>query len=304
MLKKIAAACLIIGLVAAIVLWVLSAPATLSEQQIAAFPAGDAAKGENVFWAAGCASCHSAPKAKGDAQLTLTGGRGFATPFGTFFAPNISTDKEHGVGSWSLGDFANAVLLGTTPDGAHYFPAFPFGTYARMTHGDVADLWAYFQTLPADKTASKTHDVPFPFNVRRGVGLWKLLFFSTEPVLAFDNPSEQLKRGQYLVEALAHCGECHTPRNPAGGMRLDRWLAGGKAPEGDEVIPNITPHEDGIGDWSATDIVYSLETAFTPEFDSFGSSMVEVQENMARLPKSDREAIAAYLKAVPALAKE
>src|SRR5690606_4778322 len=109
--------------------------------------------------------------------------------------------------------------------------------------------------------------------------------------------------GQYLVEGPGHCGECHTPRNLAGGTDKSRWLAGAKAAEGTGKVPNITPGEQGIGSWSADEIASYLETGFTPEFDSVGGAMVEVQKNMAQLPSADREAIAAYLKAVPAQPK-
>ena len=115
-------------------------------------------------------------------------------------------------------------------------------------------------------------------------------------------PLPKLVRGRYLVEGPGHCGECHTPRDWTGAMDVSRWLAGAPSPEGKGRIPNITPDATGIGDWSESDIAYALESGFTPEFDSFGGAMVEVQQNTARLSKEDREAIAAYLKAVPAVA--
>src|SRR5690606_14688537 len=119
------------------------------------------------------------------------------------------------------------------------------------------------------------------------------------PAVALDNPSEAVARGQYLVEGPGHCGECHTPRNAFGGLDKGHWLAGGPAAEGEGTVPNITSGEGGIGDWSEADIAYLLETGFTPDFDSVGGSMASVIRNMAELPSSDREAIAAYLKAIP-----
>lgn len=293
---------LALGVLGAATGWVLTAPNTLDTQEIAALPAGDAAAGEQVFWAGGCTSCHAAPKAEGDAKLVLAGGLELKTPFGTFRAPNISPDQQNGIGSWSAGDFANAMKRGVRPDGAHYYPAFPFTSYIRMTGKDVADLFAFLKTLPVSTNQVADHSLSFPFNIRRGLGLWKLLYLDEAPSVTLSNSDAQLARGQYLVEALAHCGECHTPRNPIGGPDTSRWLGGGVAPEGNEKIPNITPHSDGIGEWSAADIVNSLETGFTPEYDSFGSSMAEVQLNMAKLTAADREAIAAYLKAVPQVA--
>jgi mono/diheme cytochrome c family protein len=142
------------------------------------------------------------------------------------------------------------------------------------------------------------HRLGFPFNIRRGVGLWKLLYADDAPIAEIDEGDTQLARGRYLVEALGHCGECHTPRDFAGGPKRDLWLAGAPNPEGRGRIPNITP-AGTIADWSQADIAYYLESGFTPEFDSVGGSMVDVQENMAKLPAADRDAIAAYLKAIP-----
>lgn len=262
---------------------------------------GDAKAGEMVFWAGGCASCHAAPKAEGEAKLVLAGGHRFDTPFGVFIAPNVSPDPDHGIGKWSLSDFANAMKRGIRPDGAHYYPAFPYPSYSRMSGQDVADLFAYMKTLPKAGEAAPDHQISFPFNIRRSLGFWKLLFFDPSMVVAVPQDDPQLVRGRYLVEALGHCGACHTPRNLLGGPRSDAWLAGGPSPEGKGTIPNITPHPDGMADWSIQDIVYMMESGFTPEYDSVGSTMADVQLNMARLPASDREAIAAYLKFIPAI---
>ena len=157
------------------------------------------------------------------------------------------------------------------------------------------------KTLPAVAGATAQNRLSFPFNIRRGIGLWKRLYLSDEPVieLAADAPAEVLA-GRYLVEGPGHCGECHTPRSWSGAPVKQLWLAGAAAAEGDGIVPNITPGEGGIGDWSTGDIETYLETGFTPDFDSVGGSMVAVQENMARLAPEDRAAIAAYLKALPA----
>ncbi len=298
MTKKFARAIFVFGLSCAVIGWVLSAPNPLSQEQISALPKGNAVAGEQVFWAGGCTSCHSVPKAKGNAKLVLSGGHELKTPFGIFRVPNISPDPKFGLGEWKLADFTNAMKRGIRPDGSHYYPAFPFTSYAKMSDQDVADLWAFMKTLPGSDVKIADHSLPFPFNIRRGLGLWKRLYLDTNPVLVIEKDNPVLRRGRYLVEALGHCGECHTPRNVIGGPDKSRWMAGGIGPEGKEKIPNITPHKDGIGAWSEVDISYALESGFTPEFDSFGSSMVDVQENMARLPETDRKAIAAYLKAI------
>ena len=257
--------------------------------------AGDPAKGETVFIASGCASCHAAPDAEGDAKLVLAGGQRFASDFGTFIAPNISSDPEAGIGAWSLEDFASAVKKGVSPDGQHYYPAFPYTAYSLMSDQDVVDLWAFWQTLPADATPSQPHEVGFPFNIRRSVGVWKLLYMTDDWVMAAAATPE-IERGRYLVEALAHCGECHTPRDALGGLDRSAWLAGAPNPTGRGTIPSLTP-EDLT--WGPIEIAYYLETGFTPDFDSAGGHMVAVVENFAKLPASDRQAVAAYLKALP-----
>jgi mono/diheme cytochrome c family protein len=280
--------------------WMLTAPKLLDAATLAAFPSGDAARGEAVFWVSGCASCHATPGSDGDARLVLAGGLELKTDFGTFVAPNISPSPANGIGGWTQAEFANAMIAGVTPSGAHYFPAFPWNAYQRMTHQDVADLWAYLQTLPASENRAPPHDVGFPFNIRRAIGGWKLLFQSDPgPVVRIESTDPAILRGQYLVEGPGHCGECHTPRNALGGPQEANWLGGGENPDGPGRIPNITPGSKSIGSWSQSDIAAYLETGFTPEFDTVGGSMVSVQKNMAKLPKADLEAIAAYLKAVP-----
>ncbi|NBN78516.1 c-type cytochrome [Microvirga tunisiensis] len=281
--------------------WLVTAPRPLPPAVLAAFPEGDAARGEAVFHAGGCASCHAAPGATGEDKLRLGGGLRLATPFGTFVAPNISPDATDGIGGWTRADFANAMLAGVSPSGEHYYPAFPYTSYARMTPGDVMDLFAYMLALPAVAGRAPAHELSFPFSVRQGVGVWKLANLDPAPVVPVPAGNAELDRGRYLVEGPGHCGECHTPRDGLGGLDRSRWLAGAAAATGAGRIPNITGGEGGIGDWSAADIAYYLETGFTPEFDSVGGEMVPVQENMARLTPEDRMAIAAYLKAVPAL---
>lgn len=308
MIKKIAGIVFPLAIVAAIGAWFLSAPKYLGSEVTARMDAGNAIAGETMFWAGGCGSCHAKKLAKGDDKLKLGGGHALKTPVGTFITPNISPDKETGIGNWTGAEFANAMLNGVSPNGSHYFPSFPYTSYTRMEVGDVADLWAFMKTLPAIKRKNESHDLSFLFSIRRGIGLWKVLFLSSDPVVKVDETNTQnlpqLLRGRYLVEGPGHCGECHTPRSlfGLGGSRLSAWLSGGPAPEGAKgggKIPNITPHESGLGAWSASEIADYLESGFTPDFDSVGGSMVSVQENMAKLTANDRNAIAAYLKSIP-----
>jgi len=300
-MKKLLGGLLGLGVVGFAAFWGLTLPRGLAAGDLPAH-APDLANGELIFHAGGCVSCHAAVGAKGDERLKLGGGRDLKTEFGTFHVPNISPDKASGIGAWSTLDFVNAMMKGLGPDGEQLYPAFPYTSYARMKVEDVIDLKAYLDTLPAVANEVPEHDLKFPFNIRRGLGLWKLAFLHPSPVVALPaDASDAVKRGQYLVEGPGHCGECHTSRSLAGATDYGKWLAGAPNQEGQGVIPNITSGEGGLKDWSAADIVNSLETGFKPDFDSFGGSMVEVQENMAALPASDREAIAAYLKAIPAL---
>ena len=285
-----------LGVVVAAVLWFLARPAPLAEADVAGLT-GDALHGELVFWAAGCASCHMAEKAQGDAQLVLSGGQRFPSDFGTFLAPNISQDPTEGIGGWSLLDLANAVTRGVSPAGAHYYPALPYASYARMQLQDVADLYAFLKTLPADPTPSQPHEIGFPFSIRDSIGVWKLLYLTNDWALP-GSLTPTAERGRYIAEALAHCGECHTPRTALGGMDVSRWLGGAPNPSGTGRIPNITPAKLG---WTAPDIVQYLTTGFTPDYDSVGGHMVHVVENMARLPETDRAAVAEYLLAVPGI---
>jgi mono/diheme cytochrome c family protein len=298
--RRLAVAAIAIVAVGAAAFWVVTMPQRLGAEEVAAMGAGDAKRGERIFHLGGCSSCHARPKSEGAARLELAGGLELKTAFGIFVAPNISPHPTDGIGNWTVEDFGNAMLKGIAPDGSHLYPAFPYPSYARMQPGDVADLFAYLKTLPPVAGKAAGHRLGFPFNVRRGLGLWNLLYLSSEPVIALaaDAP-EAVRRGRYLVEGPGHCGECHTPRDFAGGLKKGEWLAGAVAAEGEGTIPNITSGEVGIGSWSESDVAYFLESGFTPDFDSVGGSMVEVQKSIAMLAPEDRQAIAAYLKAVP-----
>ncbi len=274
--------------------WVVTGPDPLDPSYGAGLTP-DPEAGALVFAAGGCVSCHAAPKSKGDKMLVLAGGLPFPSDFGTFHAPNISPDPNHGIGGWTLPQFARAVTRGVSPEGQHYYPAFPYAAYQHLAPQDVVNLFAYMQTLPAAEVPSLPHEVGFPFNVRRGLGVWKMLFLKDEYVMA-DVSDSQVERGRYLVEGMAHCGECHTARNALGGLQRKAWLTGAPNPSGKGRIPGITPAHL---DWSQADLVEYFTSGFTPEYDSAGGEMAEVVRNLAQLPESDREAIAVYLKALP-----
>jgi len=275
--------------------WIVTRPDHIPEADIAGLTS-DAAAGEAVFWAAGCASCHAREDASGEERLVLSGGQAFASDFGTFLAPNISPHPEHGIGGWTLAQFLTALQNGVSPDGRHYYPAFPYTAYRLADRQDLANLFAFLQTLPETDTPSLPHQVGFPFSIRRAVGMWNLLHLEDEFALQGDGFSPELLRGRYLSEALAHCAECHTPRNALGGLDRDNWMAGAPNPNGTGTIPALTPD---VLTWSERDIAAYLNDGFTPDFDSAGGHMVSVIENFAMLDEADRLAVAAYLKALP-----
>jgi mono/diheme cytochrome c family protein len=258
-------------------------------------------RGAYIFAAAGCAGCHTDPKDEG---ALLAGGRALETPFGTFYSPNITPDPETGIGRWTDADFARALRDGVAPDGSAYFPVFPYTSFTMMTDGDIADLWAYMQTVPAVVRKNRAHDANFPFGWRGLLPIWRWLNFEARPVgdhILLANA--ETSRGAYLVNALGHCGECHTPRDMLGALDRDAHLSGTRdGPEGG-MVPNITPDETtGIGRWSDAEIMRVLETGMLPDYDVVGSGMGEVVRNSTSLlTQDDRAAIVAYLRTLPAI---
>ncbi|EEW25967.1 c-type cytochrome [Rhodobacter ferrooxidans] len=296
-MKRLFLGLCLLGVIGAAGFVALTRPARIDPAAVAGL-VGDPKNGEIVFWVGGCASCHAADKSTGDAMLLLTGGKRFDTEFGVFVAPNISPDPAQGIGGWSVEDLANAMLLGTSPRGTHYYPAFPYASYVHIKPQDVADLKAFMDTLPPSSRPTEPNELNFPFNFRLLMGGWKFLFLNPDPIVADAGLTPAELRGRDLVEGLGHCGECHSPRNPLGGIERANWLAGAPNPDGPGKIPNITPAKLN---WSQADIVEYLTSGFTPSFDSAGAAMADVVNNLSHVPASDREAIAAYLKKVPAI---
>ena len=299
MLRKLVVVVLALAVLGAAAFFFLTMPRGLAAADLPAREP-DLANGRLMFFAGGFESCHAAPGATGDDLLKLAGGVTLDTPFGKFHAPNISPDREHGIGGWSTLDFVNAMKFGVAPDGSHLYPAFPYASYQRMTLEDLVDLKGFLDTLPPVATSAPPHELPFPFNIRRGLGLWQLLYVDGRTFVPDPAATPAVNRGAYLVTGPGHCGECHSPRNPIGGIIASRALSGGPAPEGKGTIPNITPDKaTGIGDWSVDDLVSMFQTGFTPDFDSVGGSMTAVQQNLAKLGHDDLVAIAEYLKSLP-----
>jgi mono/diheme cytochrome c family protein len=273
--------------------WLTATPTALAVTE--PFHRPNLANGLTAFNAGGCSSCHAVPGQPD--RLRLGGGLAIPSPFGTFYAPNISSDPVDGIGRWTEAEFVDAVTKGISPAGFHYFPAFPYPSYQHAKVEDVRDLFAYLKTLAAVSGKVRDHDVPFPFNVRRNIGIWKLLFMDGKPFMPDAAHSVQWNRGAYLVNSLGHCAECHSPRNLLGGIVTAQRFAGGPNPEGEGWVSNIT--QKGLGEWSAKDIEYLLETGQTPDGDSVGGAMVRVIKNTSQLNPEDRAAIAEYLKSLP-----
>ena len=293
--KRILIFLVVLGIVGFGVYWWLTAPPV----QLAVtepFVKPDPAHGQVIFNAGGCASCHAVPKQ--DDRLKLGGGLAIPSPFGTFYAPNISPDRADGIGGWTEDEFVNALKRGISPEGAHYFPAFPYTSYAHATVQDVRDLFAYLKTLQPVSGRVRDHDLPFPFDIRRNVGIWKLLFMNDALFVPDQSRPTQWNRGAYLVNTFGHCAECHSPRNFLGGIVAAQRFAGGPDPDGKGWVPNITEKGD-LSDWSEKDIAYFLETGLTPDGDNAGGAMARVIRNTSQLSADDRAAIATYVKSLP-----
>ncbi|MCW1989505.1 mono/diheme cytochrome c family protein [Bradyrhizobium diazoefficiens] len=275
------------------VYWWLTAPAASAVPLPSRAP--DLANGQEIFNAGGCSSCHAVPNQPD--RLRLGGGLALGSPFGTFYVPNISPDAADGIGRWSETEFVSAVMRGVSPEGQHYFPAFPYTSYHLAKVEDVRDLFAYLKTLPPVSGRVRDHDLPFPFNIRRNVGIWKLVFMQSGPFVVDASHPPQWNRGAYLVNGFGHCAECHSPRNLLGGIITAQRFAGGPNPEGEGWVPNIT--QKGIGEWSVKDIANFLKTGELPEGDSAGGAMARVIKNTSQLSDEDIAAMADYLKSLP-----
>ena len=256
-------------------------------------------RGEYIFYAGACDSCHTDHPNQGD---FLAGGRRMDTPFGTFLVPNITPDAETGIGHWSAEDFRRAMVEGRAPDGSHYYPVFPYRWYTGMTEQDVTDLWAYLESVPAVRNRVPEHEIPFPLNIRPLLLGWKLLNFAEGETVSDPERSEAWNRGAYLVNHLGHCGACHTPKMLLGVIfRDDQFLAGSVAIPGPYFAPNITPHDVvGIGTWTIADVVRAMKRAIAPDGLPIRGPMAEyVDSGSSHLSHADLEAVAAYLLSLP-----
>ena len=274
---------------------VLTTPAV---PQIALAPYNpDLANGRTMFLIGGCSSCHAVPKQ--DDATRLGGGLALPTAFGTFHVPNISSDAKDGIGGWSEAQFIAAMRFGISPSEEHLYPAFPYTSYHAMRTEDLRDLFAYLRSLPAIPGTTPAHALKFPFNIRRAVGLWKLLFLDDAQFKPDASQSAQWNRGAYLVNGPGHCAECHSPRNFLGAIIAGRRFTGGQSPTGQGGVPDLT--QGKLHEWKVEDFVEVLDSGMTPDADRVGAAMVDVVANTRQLGAADREAMAVYLKSLRAV---
>lgn len=278
----------------------ITAPQKLPASELPAGYKPDVANGQLMFTAGNCSACHMTP---GQTDRTvLGGGLKLESPFGTFVTPNISSDPKAGLGGWTETEFANAMKRGAGRHGEHLYPAFPYASYSLMKTADVRDLFAYLKTLPAVAKPTAPHELKFLFNVRLAVGGWKLLYFHPHEFKPDPKHSDAWNRGEYLAEGPAHCAECHTPRNALGGIEADKLYAGAPNLEaGGRFASNITPHKDGLGDWSAQDITDFLKSGTDKCFNE-PDGMKDVIASTGKLPDADLAALGEYIHALPPIA--
>lgn len=259
---------------------------------------GDARRGQYLAAAGGCVGCHT--ESQKDA-VPFAGGRALKTPIGTFYGPNLTPHPQAGLGRWSEADFIRAMRNGMRPDAAHYYPAFPYTSFTRIRDADLRDLWAYLHALPPNRHVNRAHELHFPFRWRFTAAVWKWFFFTPGPYISDSRHGPAVDRGAYLVAALCHCSECHTPRNALGAAKRERWLAGGKM--GSKSVPNLTPTR--LAKWKDTELKEFLLTGITPDFDSADEAMAEVIRNTtSQLTPEDLAAMIAYLRTLPRLPED
>jgi mono/diheme cytochrome c family protein len=265
------------------------------------FAADDAAitRGAYLAIAADCGSCHTDKKAGG---APLGGGPPLKTDFGTFYGPNITSDKRTGIGDWTEDQFKRALRSGINEHGAYMFPAFPFTSFTNLTDADASDLYAYLQSVPAVTHRAPRNEVKFPFGWRPLLWFWRTLFFKEGPLAPVAGQSAEWNRGRYLAEAVVHCQECHTPRNFLGALDKKHAYAGNPhGPDGQDAPDVTSDKKDGIGDWKLEDLVDLLKTGSTPDGDIVGKGMADVVDGTGKLTDADLHALAVYIKSLPAL---
>ncbi len=258
-------------------------------------------RGAYLAIAADCGACHTDKKAGG---APLAGGPALKTAFGTFYGPNITPDKQTGIGNWTEDQFKRALRSGIDEHGAYMFPVFPFTSFTNLTDADASDLYAYLMSVPAVTHRAPHNDVKFPFGWRPLLFGWRTLYFKESPLAPVEGQSAEWNRGRYLAEAVVHCQECHTPRNFLGALDKSHAYAGNpNGPDGQDAPDITSDKKDGIGDWKLDDLVELLKTGNTPDGDVVGKGMGDVVDGTGKLTDADLHAIAIYIKSLPALSQ-
>ena len=254
---------------------------------------GEIERGRYLTAAADCKACHTA-----DGGQAFAGGRAVPTPFGTIYAPNITPDKDTGIGNWTEEQFWKSMHDGIAADGSHLYPAMPYPWYTKLTKDDVFAIKAYLDTMPAVRSDTKKPALPFPLSWRGSVSAWNRLFF--DPGTYQQNPkkSAEWNRGAYLVEGAGHCGACHSPKNVLGAVKQDQRFQGGKG-EGWFAV-DLTADREGLGSWNPNEIVEYLKTGANRRARAMGPMAEVVEHSTSHLNDADLHAIAVYLKDLPA----
>ena len=258
-------------------------------------PAGKIARGAYLAKAGDCMACHTT---RGGRQYA--GGRALKTPFGNVVSPNITSDKATGIGNWSADDFWLALHNGKSKDGRLLYPAFPYTNYTRVTRDDSDALHAYFQSVPAVSQANQPHALRFPYDQQIMLAAWRALYFKPAVFRPETGRSVDWNRGAYLVQGLGHCSACHSPRNALGAVGGEN-LSGGMIPVLGWYAPSLNSDaEAGLGDWQQEHIAALLKTGVSPRATVFGPMAEVVRESLQHLSDSDINAMAVYLRTLPA----
>jgi mono/diheme cytochrome c family protein len=272
-------------------------------------PASDApvqskslSQGQLIAIAGNCETCHTSSGGQ-----PFAGGLPFDTPFGKIYSTNITPDKKTGIGNWTREQFLQSLRHGVRPNGEHLYPVFPYTSFTKITDEDADALFNYLREVPAVQYSAPANEMSFPFNQRWLLGAWKMMFFEPGEFKADAKQSEEWNRGAYLVEGLAHCSACHSPRNFMGAEKEGHAMTGGvytdKVPGGELKkwsTPNLTSASNGLGSWSTDDLTAYLKTGQNSFLTTYGPMNEVILNSTRHLPKSDVQAMAVYLKSLPA----
>lgn len=284
----------IVLLAAAALAWPRAEHIPASSPQAYALDTANIERGAYLARAGDCIACHTAR-----GGVAYAGGRALETPFGRFYGPNLTPDKETGIGDWSADDFWHALHNGIGKDGRLLYPAFPYTNYTKVTRADSDALFAYFRSLAPQRQPNRPHELDFPYDSQALLAGWRLLYFKPGVHEAQPARGAEWNRGAYLVEGLGHCSACHSTRNRFGANR--DGLDGGLIPTLGWYAPSLTSgREAGLGDWDKEHIVALLGTGISPRGSATGPMAEVVARSLQHLTPDDLGAMASYLTSLPA----